>query len=110
MGAALAADEPLVRLGVPPSTLPALLRAAGGTPDGLLADLASGLLYRRGAGAWEELAALARRLGGYGVALAGAPARDAGRWRHTPQALDLMRALKARWNPGDLLNPGAFLV
>jgi len=110
LGAALAADEPLARLGVPPSALPELLRAAGTHPGGLLADLASGLLYRHGAGAWEELAALARRLGGYGVALAGAPARDAGRWRHAPQALDVMRALKARWNPGGLLNPGAFLV
>lgn len=110
MGAALSADEPLARLGVPPSALPELLRTADATPGSLLADLASGLLYWRGVGDWEELANLARRLGGYGVALAGAPARDAGRWRHAPQALDLMRALKARWNPGDLLNPGAFLV
>ncbi|MCS6879789.1 MAG: FAD-linked oxidase C-terminal domain-containing protein [Oscillochloridaceae bacterium] len=110
MGAALAADEPLVRLGVPPSALPDLLRAASATPGGLLADVPGGLLYLRGTNAWEGLATLAQRLGGYGVALAGAPAREAGRWRHTPQALDLMRALKARWNPGDCLNPGAFLV
>jgi FAD/FMN-containing dehydrogenase len=30
-------------------------------------------------------------------------------WRHLPDSLDLMRALKARWDPRGLLNPSEFL-
>ncbi len=32
------------------------------------------------------------------------------RWGYAPQSLALMRALKARWDPAGLFNPGAFLV
>jgi D-lactate dehydrogenase (cytochrome) len=111
LGASLAAGEPTLRLGVAPSALPALaLQAAPLLPAGgqLAADLASGLLYLRGPADPAAAFDAAAVLGGYGVALAGVP--GPGRWRHTPDALDLMRALKARWNPGGLLNPGAFLV
>ncbi len=113
LGAALAADAPTVRLGVAPAALPQLAGAlAAHAPAGarLVADLPSGLLYLSGLNDMAAAYALASRLGGYGVGLAGAPARGPGRWHHTPDAHDLMRALKARWNPGDLLNPGAFNV
>jgi FAD/FMN-containing dehydrogenase len=33
-----------------------------------------------------------------------------GVWGYTPDSLDLMRALKARWDPRGLLNPGTFIV
>jgi D-lactate dehydrogenase (cytochrome) len=112
LGAALASDVPIVRLGVAPADLPALLRkvAPAASAGGLVADLASGLLYLRGLAAADRAYAAATDLGGYGAALGGDLARGPERWGHTPAALDLMRALKARWNPGGLLNPGAFLV
>ena len=31
-------------------------------------------------------------------------------WGYAPDTLDLMRALKKRWDARGLLNPGAFLV
>lgn len=109
--AALADERPTLRLGVAADRLPALARdvAAKLPAESTLAcDLANGLLYAHGA---TELAVLARHavgLGGYGVTLDGGP--GSARWGHAPDALDLMRALKARWNPGDLLNPGASMV
>lgn len=111
-GAAMAGDTPLVRLGVAPSALPGLVRelAPQVPAGGLVADLASGLLYLRGLGAVGVAYEAAARRDGYGVALAGPPARGPERWGYMPQALDLMRALKARWNPGDRLNPGGSLV
>jgi hypothetical protein len=55
--------------------------------------------------------AIAQAVGGYAVAL-NAPAATTrfDPWGHTPDGLDLMRALKARWNPRDFCNPGAFVV
>jgi FAD/FMN-containing dehydrogenase len=32
------------------------------------------------------------------------------RWGYVPQGLPWMQALKARWDPGRLFNPGVFVV
>jgi len=93
-----------------------------------LADVASGLAYVavRPAGieeaqAWVEgLRRLALAAGGYVVVMdapeawlcrgdpCGRPLLD--RWGYQPEALDMMRALKARWDPASILNPGVFMV
>ncbi len=68
----------------------------------LLADLASGMLYTRSAPV-DATRRAARAMGGYAVVLSG-PAAD--RWGYVPDGLDLMQALKARWDAGGLFNPG----
>jgi len=107
LSAALAAAQPTLRLGVAPGDLSGLVPGAVAAETTFVSDLANGLLYVHGTidrAATER----ARAAGGYSIRLAGA---DAGaRWGHAPEGLDLMRALKARWDRDGLLNPGAFLV
>ena len=50
----------------------------------------------------------ARESGGY-VVLLNEMADQHAAWRHAPGSLDLMHALKARWDPRGLLNPGVLL-
>lgn len=111
---AAASPDALMRIGVAPNALPGivseLVPMLGDAP--FVADLANGLLYTRGV---QDIAAVrrsARTAGGYAVVLAAAPAlHDAyDVWGKRPDALDLMHALKARWDPHSLLNPSAFLV
>lgn len=112
-------DELLVRVGVAPKDVGALLQRAGlAGSESYMADLAAGQIYLRApAPRPEDAAALltrlrqaARMLGGYAIALA-APARARlDPWGHTPDALDLMQTLRRRWGADGLLNPGAFIV
>jgi D-lactate dehydrogenase (cytochrome) len=110
---ATASPDALVRLGVAPKALPGIvsgLRMLGDAP--FVADLANGLLYTRGV---QDIAAVrrpARAAGGYAVVLTAAPALHGiyDVWGERPDALDLMRALKARWDPQGLLNPSALLA
>ena len=104
----------VLRAGVPPKDAPGVLADLAPTLEDapFIADLAFGLIYARS----EQLSAvrgIARAVGGYAIAL-NAPERlesaQADPWGHTPDGLDLMRALKARWNPRDFCNPGAFVV
>ncbi len=114
-------DRLVVRAGVPVKDLAGYL---GSRPEGsgarLLVDYAAGLVYavRRPVGvadarAWlEQLRRPAVELGGYAVVL-GAPLEIAGaldRWGYEPEALDVMRRLKARWDPAGILEPGTFVV
>jgi hypothetical protein len=103
-------SDTTVRGGVAPKDLARVLSglapALGGAP--FIADLPGGLLYVRSA----ELEAVRRSTqaaGGYTVVLS-APDDKSDIWGHTPDGLDLMRALKARWDVRGLFNPGAFLV
>src|SRR5690606_7179316 len=48
-------------------------------------------------------------LGGYAVVMA-TPHADLDRWGYTPDALELMQAIKNRWDPKGILNPGDFVV
>lgn len=103
-----------LRVGIAPKDLPQILRKLAPVMDAtpFIADLASGLLYTRGARDVELVRQSARSVGGYAVVIA-APAEAHGTldiWGHTPAGLDLMRALKARWDASGMLNPGAFLV
>ena len=89
-----------------------------------LADMANGFVYaikKPGNGddeaeeqrAWlKKLRQPALALGGYAVVI-DMPAAWQGsidRWGYQPQAIDLMRKLKARWDPEGILNQGAFIV
>ncbi len=98
----------VVRAGVAPKDLPRvtanLAGALGEAP--LLVDFASGLLYTRGAPV-DPTRQAALAAGGYAVVLSGEAADP---WGYTPDSLDWMQALTARWDAGGLFNPGAFTV
>lgn len=103
-----AGGDIVVRAGVAPKDLPKLLvdqePGLGGAP--FLADLANGMLYLAGTPeAAIRSAALAS--GGYAVVLSGGSTDP---WGYTPASLDLMRALKARWDEYGLFNPGTFIL
>ncbi len=105
---AAAAAETVVRAGVAPKDLlqlmttvvPALGEAS------FVADIANGQLFTRGLTV-ETVRSPARALAGYAVVLAGTAAD---RWGHTPDALRLMRGLKALWDAGGFFNPAAYIV
>jgi hypothetical protein len=99
----------MMRAGVAAKDLPALTTelAPHLRSGSFVADLANGLLYTsNGPVAAVRAAALSR--GGYAVQLAAATHDD--RWGYTPQGLPWMQALKTRWDPGKLFNPGAFIL
>jgi hypothetical protein len=76
-----------------------------------LVDVANGHVFARGASDAAAVRKAAQRFGGYAVVLAASPdAVGAERWGHIPETLDLMRALKARWDVAAAVNPGAFIV
>jgi glycolate oxidase FAD binding subunit len=111
-----AAPATLLRVGVPPGELATVMLKVmpllAEVP--FVADLISGMLFMQaGDNAASQLALLrqaVRDRGGYACAptQAGNLALDA--WGYAPDGLDLMRAIKERWDPKGLLNPGAFLV
>jgi glycolate oxidase subunit GlcD len=90
------------------------------TTHAMLLDFASGFVYAAAdfkdlgeAQAWaDQLRQPALRMGGYTVVME-MPAEWEGRlerFGYIPEALPLMRALKTRWDPAGILNPGAFIV
>ncbi len=109
----------LVRVGVPVKDLSDYFASLPKQPARWLVDCASGLAY----GAWRpegaddakaRLAAVrqpAAKLGGYAVVLSTPPELDAclDRWGYEPEALDVMRRLKARWDPAGILESGTFV-
>ncbi len=104
----------LIRLGVPPKDLPAVLvdvaPTLGDAP--FIADLAFGMAWAQD-GQLDVLRGIARAAGGYAVALSAPPGPHTAPfdpWGYAPDGLDLMRRLKARWDPGGRLNPRAFIV
>ncbi len=109
-----APGDTVLRAGVAPkdmaSFVASLQPALAAAP--FIADLANGLLYAR----THEIAAVrgpALEAGGYAVVLSGGQRIGQGTgdtWGYTPEGLDLMRALKARWDVSGLCNPGAFIV
>jgi len=117
-GAWLRREGTVVRVGVAPKDLARLMvdigPLIGDTP--CMADFAGGMLWLRDSDEIEPIRQAARALGGYAIVLPG-PASQARRpetrvdpWGHSPDGLDLMRSLKARWDPRNLLNPGAFII
>ena len=117
-GAWLRHEGAVVRVGVAPKDLARLMVEIGSLLEdsSCVADFTSGTLWLRGSDEIEPVRQAARFLGGYAI-VSPRPANQAPRadsrvdpWGHTPDGLDLMRALKARWDPRNLLNAGAFLV
>ncbi len=113
-------DRLAVRAGVPVKDLARFLGSLSERPGArLLVDFAAGLVYgllrpegESDARTWlEELRQPALALGGYAVVL-DAP-REIGaaldRWGYEPEALDVMRRLKARWDPAGILEPSTFV-
>jgi D-lactate dehydrogenase (cytochrome) len=108
----------VVRVGVPPRDVARLMvdlgPVAGEMP--FIADFASGLVYLGEVADLTVVRRLALDLGGYAIILPPADGRTPGLesvddpWGYSPDGLDLMRALKARWDPRSLLNPGAFVT
>ena len=117
-----AGETLLVRAGVPSGDLGAWMRevAAFLQAGPFLVDLANGLVYAtHSAGdpdrTAEWLAAIRRAAvsrGGYAVVLRAPPVcrGSLDLWGYRPESLDLMRGLKARWDPAGILNPGIFLL
>ncbi|MHB1319200.1 MAG: FAD-binding oxidoreductase, partial [Anaerolineae bacterium] len=104
-------DDVLVRVGVAPKDLTTAARSI--LPElghaCMLADTPNGHLYLRGAFDVARVRAVVRAVGGYAVVL-GAARRAADVWGPAPEALDLMRAIKAQWDPMGGFNGGAFVV
>ena len=109
-----------VRVGVPARDLASYIHAQSAAlhEAAFIADIGNGLVYAvskhldpAAAQHWlESLRRPALALGGYAVAIdmPGTWQDTIDPWGYQPAALDLMRDLKARWDPGDILNPGAF--
>lgn len=110
-----------VRIGIPPKDLPAYMNDhARLLNKGIFfADVSNGLLYTMLAAEHEQeaeqwLAQLrqpAQALEGYAVVMnvPGGWQTTLDRWGHAPQAIDVMRRLKERWDPQGILNAEEFL-
>ena len=111
-----------MRVGVAPKDLAVYVQAQAAPLESgaFLADVASGLVYTVAttedaarARAWvDALRKPTLTAGGYAVVL-NAPESLRGAldvWGFQPETLDLMRALKARWDPAGILNPGEFVA
>ncbi|MBV9711603.1 MAG: FAD-binding protein [Ktedonobacteraceae bacterium] len=110
-----------VRIGIPNRNLPAYIQdqAALLNEGAFSADISNGLIYaikeaetHADASTWlETLREAALIAGGYAVVI-DMPASLNGkidRWGYQPEGLALMKALKARWDPQSILNPGIFV-
>lgn len=109
----------LLRAGVRPADLPALLTALDHHTPGsqLVAYPGVGLAYARwpitdNAGTLATLRAQLGSMGGYAI-VENAPAELRSRldiWGPPPTTLPLMQAIKAQWDPRGILNPGRYCV
>ncbi|HLG60692.1 MAG TPA: FAD-linked oxidase C-terminal domain-containing protein [Ktedonosporobacter sp.] len=111
-----------VRVGIPVRELPAYVQDQTQVLNegNFIADIGNGLVYAlkecatvQGAQTWlEKLRRPALAIEGY-ACIMDAPTLLQGkldRWGYQPQALDIMRRLKARWDPDGILNRGEFIV
>ncbi len=102
------------RVGVPAKDLVAVVRSMasrlGAAP--FLADLVTGLAYARDVPDMTVLRREVHAVGGYAVLLNGPRLSSdmSDIWGYTPDGLDLMQAIKARWDQTGQFNPGVFLV
>jgi D-lactate dehydrogenase (cytochrome) len=108
----------VVRAGVAPKDLARLIVDTGPLLENrsFVADVPSGMLYLSDSEQVDLVRRVALGLGGYAIILPhrGGPGQvheaETDPWGYAPEGLDLMRALKGRWDPRNLLNPGAFIV
>lgn len=105
--------ETLLRVGVAPKDLPEMIvkdyRALLGRSS-FAADLAGGQLFLRGDVDVAAVRGVAQRRDGYAVVLRASGMDDLDVWGHSPAALNLMRALKLRWDIPRMFNPDVFIV
>ena len=111
-----------VRVGVPAKDMAAYIndQSALLQSGAFLADMGNGLLYATmnasdaaGAHSWiEQLRSPALTLEGYAVVMTMPEEwhEAIDRWGYLPQALDVMRGLKKRWDPAGILNRGEFIT
>jgi D-lactate dehydrogenase (cytochrome) len=116
----LCGDDFYARIGLPPKELTGYVEAnvvaLNGEDASHVVDFASGLIYLRPSemGQVRALRQAALGLGGYAVVTSPDGAEDGSGdidpWGYAPDSLTLMRGLKERWDPGNCLNPGLFMV
>ena len=84
--------------------------ALAGNP--FILDLAHGMLYTHGLDHLQPLRLAASKTGGYAIVMDGdgAQSMDIDPWGFHSPNLDLMQAIKERWDPKGLANPGRFVV
>ncbi len=111
-----------MRVGVPAKDMAAYIndQSALLQRGAFLADIGNGLLYATKntndatrAHRWiEQLRTPALALEGYAVVITMPEEwhEAIDRWGYRPQALDVMRTLKKRWDPAGILNVGEFIV
>ena len=108
------ADPLTVRVGVAPKDLSSVIvnnRENIGDAS-FVADIANGQWYLRGASNVASIRSNVHALGGYAIVL-NAPESMRSEfdvWGYVPESIELMRALKSRWDPSGLLNPHTFVV
>jgi glycolate oxidase subunit GlcD len=130
LNAACAKERLQLRIGLPVQAVPAYVNdhATSLTPNDFLIDIANGMIYvsykgdtadakneddTQAAQSWLQplrSAALARD--GYAIALHMPPSLQGAidPWGYNPETLDIMRGLKAKWDPHGILNVGEFIV
>ena len=111
-----------VRAGMPIGELPVYMQdQTQALNEGkFIADLGNGLVYAlkqcttvQDAATWlEKLRRPALAIEGYACIMDAATFLQGklDRWGYQPQALEIMRRLKARWDPDGILNRGEFIV
>jgi D-lactate dehydrogenase (cytochrome) len=117
-----AGDAMHLRVGLPVRDLPVYVQdqAALLIAGSFLVDFGSGFIYcllparddDQLARTIEQLRAPALQAGGYAI-VTHVPEGWSGRlerWGYRPDTLDVMRRLKARWDPAGILNAGEFVV
>jgi glycolate oxidase FAD binding subunit len=106
----------ILRAGAAPAQIAPLAAAIvhhAATPPALLAYPGVGLVYTHWHGDDAALAALRAAvapLGGYAVVEYAPEGAALDRWGPPPPSIDLMRELRARWDPNGILNRGRYLV
>jgi D-lactate dehydrogenase (cytochrome) len=115
MASELGQDDRLLRLGVAPHDLPGVVRTLSRDLDEatVLADVPNGHLYLRGGFDLARLRRVANAQDGYTVLLRQSSPEPTGTediWGYSPDALDIMRAVKEQWDPVGGFNKDLFII
>lgn len=106
-------EKPALRTGIPPRQLQEwIVEELDKTVDDVpyMLDLAHGMLYSHGMGLLQPLRTSALKTGGYAIVMDEHFPAGIDPWGFQPANLDLMLALKRRWDPKGLANPERFVV
>ena len=108
-------EDRLLRLGVAPRDLPAVVDKLSGDlrSTTILADAPNGHLYIRGEFDLGRLQQTANAANGYTVLLrtgSAGPVPTQNVWGYRPDALDIMKAIKEQWDPAGGFNTDLFII